>query len=42
MRSSPHPPSPPFSLTGRRESRRKFRSLMLSEAPLPLRERGLG
>jgi hypothetical protein len=35
-------PPAPFSLTGSRGSRRKFRSLMLSEAPLPLRERGLG
>jgi hypothetical protein len=35
------PPSP-FSLRGRRGGRYRFRVLMLSEAPLSLRERGLG
>jgi hypothetical protein len=40
MRSFPHPPSPLLPY-GEQGGRRRFRSLMLSEAPLPLRERGL-
>ncbi len=41
MRYSPHPPAP-CSLTWSRGGRRRFGVLMLSEAPLPLRERGWG
>jgi hypothetical protein len=38
---SPHPPIPLLP-QGEKGGRYRFRVLMLSEAPLPLRERGLG